>query len=451
VGEEVRAFKMTLPRLAYGILSVLCLVKVEATTSVCRNVFSTPCERYSKTAFTFIGVVDTHGRETPSYSSNFRTKLTVTKVYKGKMSRSVTIVSGFPFRIGGTYLVYADTAEVGYMYTSACFGTQKYDEHSMDIQFLHRLPESLHQKSIWGLITEPVEYFSMRSPVKSVSDIKVTIEGNGQHFESKTDSTGNYSFIDIPPAIYQIIIEPPKNYIDSWFWCKKSIDLLQENCGVADFTIIPDGWISGKVVDASGNPTQGLEVEIIPIDSSKDRIYLEYDLTSRTTSAGNYCIRGIPPGKYYLGSNLTDKPSGRQPYNPTYSPGTEDKNQATVIDIKLGERITNVDFLILKKFPTLEINGTVQYSDGQPVRRGSVAFDDSTKNGYVVQRFGWTDLDSLGRFSLPVLTDQSGFIMIYVYNDSTMNNKKIKKFEPWFIKPNETKFPISLIIDVEDK
>jgi hypothetical protein len=56
--------------------------------------------------------------------------------------------------------------------------------------------------------------------------------------------------------------------------------------------------LTGRVTDAAGTPLNGLDVVLFPIDPALRLRNSRRVATARTSVAGDYEIRGLPPGDY---------------------------------------------------------------------------------------------------------------------------------------------------------
>lgn len=110
----------------------------------------------------------------------------------------------------------------------------------------------------------------------------------------------------------------------------------QEGTGVASGH--PLSSISGTVIDAAGKPVEGLELQLAAIAENGETGEL---LLSRygcaSGESGRFTMKGIPPGRYYLGANLTELTNAKVPR--TFYPGSHTREKAIPLDVRPGQKM----------------------------------------------------------------------------------------------------------------
>jgi hypothetical protein len=79
---------------------------------------------------------------------------------------------------------------------------------------------------------------------------------------------------------------------------------------------------------------------------------------------GSFCIPGISPGKYVLTAETMDFDHDLRWMG--YYPGVSKRADATVIEVKAGAKLRNLDFAVRKE-PLYTVSFRIQSSDGSPV------------------------------------------------------------------------------------
>jgi len=74
-------------------------------------------------------------------------------------------------------------------------------------------------------------------------------------------------------------------------------------------TMMPQGIVSGKVVDEDGNGQPGARIEAFLERSVRGKGQVFRAGQTNADKSGDYSLRGLPPGKYYLAAELPAKPS----------------------------------------------------------------------------------------------------------------------------------------------
>jgi hypothetical protein len=139
-------------------------------------------------------------------------------------------------------------------------------------------------------------------------------------------------------------------------------------------------------------------VQLEPLAGGSRNFYI----SDCTELDGSFTLDEMPPGQYRLVANKDGRPSGREPFRATYYPGTEKKEEATILTIGLGEHLEKLQFRIPSLLKQVKISGNVNHQDARPVVDQGVTFKSS--NGEAA----YAKTDALGHFELIVLAGESG-------------------------------------------
>jgi hypothetical protein len=165
------------------------------------------------------------------------------------------------------------------------------------------------------------------------------------------------------------------------------------------FTV--ENSVRGRVLDPKGRGMHRVCVYLVAPDQEAG------GPSDCTDEQGRFEITEIPEGQYVLVANQNGKPSNREPFPKIFYPSVAERERAAVIDIKPGEKITDLDIVIPKLEETVTITGVLQYSDGKPIAEQWVNFNVTTRNekvdGHVSEK-----TDGAGRFTLTVLKGLTG-------------------------------------------
>jgi len=141
------------------------------------------------------------------------------------------------------------------------------------------------------------------------------------------------------------------------------------------FRMIPQGVITGKVVDEDGEPVEGAQISAMRYMYIRGKRQMASPGSSSTDDQGEYRIFGLEPGKYYLSASYRTsngmgvvqdrKPTAEasQGYAPTYFPGTNDPTAATPVQLTAGSVLGSID-IKLRKTRTVRIRGHIVNPDG---------------------------------------------------------------------------------------
>jgi Carboxypeptidase regulatory-like domain len=220
-------------------------------------------------------------------------------------------------------------------------------------------------------------------------------EQNPHPQATTTDSAGHFSIDRVAAGRYVLIVDRMAYMAQQYGQDRPdkpgAILTLAPGQKITDllFRLQRMAVISGHVQDEDGEALPGINVEAEHRTSSRKRTQPDYVARATTDDLGDYRIFDLAPGKYSVRAD----PSGQisngdetidnrpQPagvgYAPTYYPGTPDLDRASVIDVKAGEEVPRIDFLLTPKAAdrTYKIRGHVSVA---------LASDNSARNTSVV-------------------------------------------------------------------
>jgi protocatechuate 3,4-dioxygenase beta subunit len=218
---------------------------------------------------------------------------------------------------------------------------------------------------------------------------KATIQMFSEDHEDKsyttlTDSEGHFKIEDVKPGRYNVRIER-NGFLEAGkhrgrFYSQPLT--LKRGQEVKDlvFRMQPAAVITGKIVDAEGDPALEASVEVLHQRSGSSRGNSQFYGQARTNDLGEYRIPGLPPGRYLVlaqaqwpspatastGNESTSSSKTETVYAPTYYPGTMYKTQAAAIELHAGDQVpANISLVASHSF---RIRGTVS---GLPIALGS--------------------------------------------------------------------------------
>src|SRR5438477_289200 len=121
-------------------------------------------------------------------------------------------------------------------------------------------------------------------------------------------------------------------------------------------TVAGTATIRGSVLDETGDPIEGVEVFAVRSmfrDGRRQLVPIGGPF-NRTDEAGEYRLRGLAPGTYYV-TGLThetwtvtrDGLKQVMGYSPTYFPGTTHVSEARRVTVRVGEQVSNADLALV--------------------------------------------------------------------------------------------------------
>ena len=123
----------------------------------------------------------------------------------------------------------------------------------------------------------------------------------------------------------------------------------------------------GRVLDSEANSVVNQHIELVPVGQG-----ITPEFTTYSDEHGKYELKGVRPGDYYLGVNLSSPPSAQSPYVRTYFPDIHERERAPVIHVDRAETLTGRDiYLRILCMPRL-VTGVVLWLDGHPAAHASI-------------------------------------------------------------------------------
>jgi hypothetical protein len=208
-------------------------------------------------------------------------------------------------------------------------------------------------------------------------------------FSASTDAAGKFQFEQVDPGEY-FLSAKRTGYVDGRYKPegKYSVDgklRLQAGDSLTDvvFRLVPQGAVSGRVVDEDGDPVAGAFVSAQSYSFASGRRRLLPADAQPANDRGEFRLGKLPPGRYYLSANAFNmNPVAEAPplpkdgspetgYVATYYPTTTDVSQASAIDVPAGADLPG--FVIqLRKSKVVRIRGKAVGDDGTPLKSAQI-------------------------------------------------------------------------------
>ncbi len=175
-----------------------------------------------------------------------------------------------------------------------------------------------------------------------------------------TDAEGHFRIDGVPAGEYQVSLEKTgfvtgrrTSQQDS----SQQISLAQgQQLDGLLFRVLPTGVITGKIIDAQGDPLGQVQVAAVSMAGISGG--------AETNERGEYRIAGLSSGKYFVLAEATDaappprntNEAGRV-FAPTFFPGTTNRGQAVSLDLRPGDAAEASFGLIVTR--TFSVHGQV--------------------------------------------------------------------------------------------
>ena len=220
----------------------------------------------------------------------------------------------------------------------------------------------------------------------AVARARVTLQ-SGKRSVVTTDATGGFVFTELPMGPVSISVDKP-TYLSTRFpapgrtFRSNARPVILADGQVMDNVAIPifhGASISGRVVDANGDPLDFAQVNVLRVPAS-GRVGR---LTTRAggptddrgefrigrLEAGTYIVQVTPrrqpsPGEMMIAPGATPDPPSAEPL-PTYYPGALAMEQAQPVTVEKGQSVTDIDVVLSEGIPGV-VNGVVTVATGAP-------------------------------------------------------------------------------------
>ena len=167
----------------------------------------------------------------------------------------------------------------------------------------------------------------------------------------ETDSTGRFSFRNVPPGRYAISVRRegyfgPLRHGASAPLVTRQITLTgQQSIPDLQFNMFPGASVSGRIFDERGVPVPGAQVYALRITYDRGRRFLS-PIPRRADERGEYRLFSLPPGQYYIRADVT--PGGVATGSDgmsrtTYFPNAADLDTAQPVVLTAGAERTALD------------------------------------------------------------------------------------------------------------
>ena len=222
-------------------------------------------------------------------------------------------------------------------------------------------------------------------PVKKA---RVRVTGSsqpGRVFSAASDAGGRFTIEEIEPGTYSMFAER-NGFVQAQYgagWNRvPALLVLSPGQRLRDvsFRLVPQGVITGRVVDEDGEPVEHVQVSATRrIRSGRPNGQTGF---AQTDDQGEYRIFGLEAGKYFLSAIYRqpsmmwtqDRTAGAgfdEDYAPTFYPGTNDPAGAVAINVQPGAQLRSVD-IKLSKTRTVRIRGKVTSPLGEALTARTV-------------------------------------------------------------------------------
>jgi large repetitive protein len=206
---------------------------------------------------------------------------------------------------------------------------------------------------------------------------------------SVTDGEGYYQITGLAPGPYQVWTLTPGFVAETqglaYFPYSGSIKNVllsaDEHVSNIDLKLIRGGVITGRVTNAENKPVVEERISLQLVDENGAARFGSLgsfnEQMQRTDDRGIYRIYGLSPGRYKVsvGYDPSDGMLRGRRYQQTFYPGTYDESKASVIELKEGGEVENIDLKLGNAVQTYSVSGRVINAETRlPIARAGVRF-----------------------------------------------------------------------------
>lgn len=397
--------------LTFSLLCALALIACAARAEACTCVGpNSACAAFGHAAAAFVGTVTdlkrpSRGEAAQEEYARPVATFAVEEAFAGVEGAQVSVEGGsgadcgYSFDKGTRYLVYARRERGGGLYAGLCSRTMPAEGAADDIKFLRTLVRRRQSATISGRAGRWLMEWDAGGvrKVAPVEGVRVTAESRAGAHEAVIDERGRYELAGLPPGRYDVVIHLREGLTVRE--PRRLVEAVAGGCAAADFVVLDDGRVGGRVLDAEGRPVPGVTVTMVEADDKTP-----YSGSARHEPAdaeGRYKFSALPPGRYLLGVRLVpparrDDPAAAFPR--TYYPGVARADEADVLELKAGEELAGRDLLLPPRLAESVIRVRVVWDDGAPVPNAHVLYRETTYGDNQFEQ--GTPADELGQFEI---------------------------------------------------
>ncbi|MCS6953140.1 MAG: carboxypeptidase regulatory-like domain-containing protein [Bryobacterales bacterium] len=211
-------------------------------------------------------------------------------------------------------------------------------------------------------------------PLRRVSLTLRRMAREAVSFVATSDQDGRFVFENVEPGTYQLTAERAGFLRQAYgargaAYAGTPITVSPgQHLRDLDFKLLPQGVISGRVVDEEGEPVPRAQVMAMRVGARMSRF--PAGSADATNDVGEFRIAGLAPGRYrvrampmreaFLGETVRPGNPDRlqEGFQPTYYPSATDAEAAAVIEVMAGQEVPGIT-IQLRKGPLYRIQGRV--------------------------------------------------------------------------------------------
>jgi hypothetical protein len=314
--------------------------------------------------------------------------------------------------VGRKYIVYAYRTKEGELKAGICSRTRPLEEAQSDLDYFHGLAASKATSSIYGLA---VDAFSQQFnawrlaedlPAAGLSEVAVLLEGEGIQRRAQTGQDGRFRFDDLPSGDYRLTASREWYSLSDWFVRPEPYKVHSRGCA---FVLLPfqiDRRIHGRVFNRHGDPVANAHVQLVPTRMQYGEDFPFTVAHATSDKNGNYEIKNIRTGEYYVGVNLLYDLPKDSPQPRTFHPGVAGIDRAKRIRVGYGAERHEADIALTEPLRPRTFSGVVEWQDGRPAANVDVFLEEPPQRFTMIR----ATTDDTGRFGVDGFTGTDYYV-----------------------------------------
>jgi hypothetical protein len=296
---------------------------------------------------------------------------------------------GSRFASGREYLVYATRAADGTLITGSCSRTRPIDRAAEDLAYISNVISGVVLGSVrTSVVLRTRNLATGRDAVRPLANAAVTLRRGDFSIGGSTNSAGLASFANLAPGVYDASVTPSRDGEFRTTLSPAELELADARaCAVLTAVVIPNGHISGRVVNERGAPVEGLTVELAAVNARGQISPAGEIRRAVTTRDGFYEMNDIPPGRFLVGVNVRG--------------GLDGEGAALYpekVEVPLGRRVALGALAVPASLAIVQLSGVVLDAAGAPAEGARVFLRGPSERDYVVGEPVVADF--VGRFTI---------------------------------------------------
>jgi hypothetical protein len=400
-----------LPRTLLAAIAVLVLAPRTAAACPCAAE-APPCAAFWSASAVFRGRVDAVLRGAPGSDDPLRSRtiaFTVLEAFSGLAGRSTVQITtagstspcGYNFSVGREYVVYATADQGGVLATSACYRTSPVERAAADLAYARSLTSGAPTGRISGrVVLRYRDLARARDVEKPFGDTPLTLRTADVTLSLRTSPDGTFSADSLAAGTYNLELELPQGAR-----LKSTVDRIAlvdaRACSVVKVSVIPDGRVTGRVIDAQRRPVSGLTIDLSNASGIRPGAAAGERLQTTTGRDGRYEFAGVPPGKFVVGINTGQEPDA---VARVLHPGVSEIGRAASFVLPAGGETNLGDLNVPEAVGIALVTGFVFDQRGAPVENARVYLRGPNERDFIIGQPVTTDF--VGRFVIAAAADR---------------------------------------------